>query len=73
MTIKVTKSDPPETKEILAEAIVRISDGFASLSKGGLNQDAIITLIQAKTKVSKRDVVLVLDALTRLKGWYCRP
>ena len=70
--IKVAKSDPPETKEILAEAITRISDGFAALQKSGLNKKAIIILIQAETRLAQRDIRAVLDALPRLKGWYCR-
>lgn len=72
MTVKVTKSVPPETTEILAEAIVRIGDGFSSLQKSGLNKRAIVVLIQAETKLSQRDITAVLDALPRLKGRYCR-
>lgn len=70
--VKVVKSDPPETKEILAEAITRISEGFTALEKSGLNKRAIMILIQAETKLPQRDIRLVLDALPRLKGWYCR-
>ena len=71
MTVKIIKSDPPQTKEILAEAIVKISDGFVSLQRSGLNKQAIIILLQAETKLSQRDIRIVLDALPRLKGWYC--
>jgi len=71
-SIKVVKSDPPETKQVLAEAVTRISEGFAALEKSGLNRKAIIILIQAETKLPLRDIRLVLDALPRLKGWYCR-
>lgn len=70
--VKVTKSDPPETTEILAEAIVRISAALEALSKSGLNQEAIIVLIHAKTKIGKKDILCVLNSLRRLKGWYCR-
>ncbi|BAQ16070.1 hypothetical protein [Methyloceanibacter caenitepidi] len=72
MTVKVKKSDPPETKEILAEAITRIGEGFDALQKSGLNKKAIIILIQAETRLSQRDIRTVLDALPRLRGWYCR-
>lgn len=73
MTISVKKNDEkPETKEILAEAIVRIGEGFDKLQKSGLNRKAIIILIQAETKLSQRDITTVLDALPRLAGWYCR-
>jgi len=71
--VKVIKSEPPETTEILAEAITRIGDAMNKLSKdSGLNERAIIILIQAKTKLSRRDITTVLDALKRLRGWYCR-
>jgi hypothetical protein len=71
--IKIKKNeDQPETKEILAEAIVRISDGFERLKRSGLNEDAIVALIQAKTKLSLGDIRLVIDSLAQLKGWYCR-
>lgn len=70
--VHITKSDPPESKEILAEAIVRIGDAFSALQKSGLNKRAIVILLQAETKISQRDITTILDALPRLKGWYCR-
>lgn len=72
MVIKIAKSNPPESKEILAEAITRISESFTRLSASGLNRDAIIVLLHDHTKISKRDIKLILDSLTRLRGWYCR-
>ena len=72
MNVRVKKSDPPETTEILAAAIVRISEGLAALEKSGLNNDAIITLIQHKTKLSRRDIATVLHAQARLASWYLR-
>jgi len=71
--VKVKKSDPPESKEILAEAIVRIGDAMNKLTKdSGLNERAIIILIQAETKLTRRDITTVLNALKRLRGWYCK-
>jgi hypothetical protein len=72
MSVRVKKSDPPESTEILAEAIVRISEALDSLYKSGVNRDAIVILIQAKTKLSRRDIEAVLNAQKRLAGWYCR-
>ena len=68
----IKKSEPPETKEILAEAIVKVSAGLAALEQSGLNRDAIVTLLRDKTKVGKRDIEAVLDGLKHLRGWYCR-
>ena len=71
--VKVKKSaDKPETTEILAEAIVRIGEAFAKLQESGLNRKAIVILIQAETKLSRQQINLVLNALTQLRGWYCK-
>lgn len=72
MIHKIVKSDPPETTEILAEAVTRISAAFEELQKSGLNRRAIVVLIQAETKLGKGTIETVLDALPRLRGWYCR-
>lgn len=70
--IHVVKSDPPESTEILAEAIVRIGGAMKKLGDSGLNHKAIVVLIQDATKLPKRDIELVIDAQKRLAGWYCR-
>jgi len=69
---KVTKSDPPESTEILAESIVRISESMEKLAASGLNHDAIVVLIKDKTKLGKGVIEDVLAAQRRLAGWYCR-
>lgn len=71
--ISVKKNEQqPESKEILAEAIVRIGKAFEDLQKSGLNKRAILVLVQAETKIAMRDIKAVIDALPRLRGWYCR-
>ena len=73
MSVRIKKNEvAPESKEILAEAIVRIGDAFAKLQESGLNREAIVVLIQDATKISKRDINEVLNALNKLRGWYCR-
>ena len=72
MTIRVKKSDPPESTEILADSIVRISEALTKLEASGVNHKAIVILIQAATKLSRRDIEAVLDVQKRLAGWYCR-
>jgi hypothetical protein len=71
MAITVKKSTPPESKEILAEAITRISESLTKLSASGLNRDAIIILLHDHTKIAKRDIKIILESLSRLRGWYC--
>jgi hypothetical protein len=71
--IKIKKSeDKPETKEVLADAIVRIGRGFAELHRSGLNREAIVVLLHSKTRISKSDIYTILDGLEQLEGWYCR-
>lgn len=70
--VKVKKSEPPESKEILAEAIVSIGQAAEKLMASGINKKAVIILLQAQTKLSQRDIRLVLDSLPQLERWYCR-
>jgi uncharacterized protein with von Willebrand factor type A (vWA) domain len=72
MNVRVVKSDPPETKEILAEAITRIGNSVAVLNSNGLNKRAIVLLLQDATGLKRSDITLILDALPKLRGWYCR-
>lgn len=61
---------PPDAAT-LAEAIVKISVGFESLKKSGLNQKAIIVLLNDWTGVGKRDIERVLLGLRDLSKAYC--
>lgn len=70
--VQVVKSDPPETTEILAEAIVRLGEAVKKLDGSGLNRKAIVLLLHDATKVGKRDIEEILDAIPRLRGWYCK-
>lgn len=76
--IKVIKSEEnPETPEILAAALIKISDAMEKLQqKGNLDDDAIAALIvnmKGMTgKIGKGDVRLVMDGLARLKSYYIR-
>ena len=71
--IKVVKdAENPEPKEILAAAIIKIGEAADALRKSGLNEDAIVILLHAKTTVPKRDIKVIFDGLRRMRGWYCR-
>jgi hypothetical protein len=71
---KIIKSDPPETTEILAASVIKISEAMDKLlnAPGGLRREAIVLLIHDMTKVGKPDIRLVLDALPQLRGYWCR-
>lgn len=72
MNVRVVKSDPPQSKEILAEAIERVGNSIAFLNSNGLNSKAIVILLHDATGVPKGQIKTILDALPRLRGWYCR-
>lgn len=65
-----------ETVEILAKAITEIADGFAKLKEWPLFQDTIILLLHQviwPSKITKKEIKLVLDAMPLLKKSYVRP
>lgn len=77
--IRVIKNEEnPETPEILASSLIKIGEAMQKLTsqKDGLNNNAIATLVSGMTgmqgKISKTDVLLVLDGLSRLKSYYIR-
>ena len=71
--VSVKQPEPPIKKEILAEAIVRIGNAANTLQNdSGLNKRALVVLLQDYTKLPKGDITTILDALPRLRGWYCR-
>ena len=62
--------------EKLAEAILKVADGFESLSKTDLNQKAIIALLKSMpgmSEVSKQTIKLILNNISNLKKWYIIP
>jgi len=69
--IRVTKSDPPESKQVLAKAIVDIGRAAKRLHLSGLNQKGVIALLHDGTKVPKGTIKTVLDGMRQLENWYC--
>lgn len=62
---------PAPDRDTLAQAIVRISDGFQRLQSSGLNLNAIVALLHDSTSVGKREIRCVLAGLGELKKNYC--
>lgn len=72
--VKVIQNPEDEVpKEILAQAIVRISQSVTSLKKSGMNQRAIVALVRDYTgyTINKGTVETVLNALSELQRMYC--
>lgn len=79
--VKIIKNkEKPETTQILAEAIIKISEAMEKLSKeSGLSENALVILIQANSgvlysgsKPSKTTVRVILKSMRTLKGYYLR-
>lgn len=75
--IKIIKNEEnPETPELLASSLIKISEAFEKLSgKGNLNNDALAALLKNMrgcSQLSKEDILLVLENLPKLKGYYIR-
>lgn len=73
-TTKVrVKQDPqePVAAEIVAKAIIDISDAMKKLSNSGLKRAAIIALVHDSTGLPKRDIILVLTSLEELRTEWC--
>jgi len=66
----VVQPEPPIEKRVLADAIVAVSKAMTDLQKSGLNREAIVVLVCNDTKLSRRDVNSVLDALRVLRSRY---
>lgn len=74
--IKVIKNEEnPETPEVLADAIIRISNGFKQLTTQGLTDRAIVTLLKGMTgmgEVSVPSIYLVLENIPKLASYYVK-
>lgn len=75
--IKVIKdSENPETPEVLASSLIKISEAFERFAREpGITQEGLIALLQnmkGMNAVGKREITLVLENLKRLKSYYVR-
>ena len=73
MPIKVVQKDgeKPVEKEVLADAILKVSDAMRKLSATGLNRKAIVALVKDASGITKKDIEIILDTLVDLKALYC--
>lgn len=71
--MKTKPQKHPETKvepATLAEVMLRIEQALAQLTKGGLNEKAILVLLTHSTKLPQTTIKKVLQALRELKDDY---
>lgn len=74
--IKVVKNEEkPETPELLADSIVKISRGFAQLTTQGLTEEAIVILLKGMrgmTDVSTPAIRMTIQNLPKLASYYLK-
>jgi len=75
ITVKVNEQNP-EPLDILAKAIIDVSDGFDKINKSKLTRKAIVLLLQAAigvSHISQKNINDVLDYAPKLKSIYTKP
>lgn len=70
--VVVVQPEHPVKREILAEAIIRISDSIRKLCDGGINRKAVTVLLKHSTGLTMGQIENVLDSIIDLKAMYCR-
>lgn len=63
----VQDKDKPVAANILAQAIMDVAEGMRQVSRSRLSREALIVLIHDRSKISKRDITLVLNNLDQLE------
>ena len=69
--LKVVPDD--NAPEIIAQSLVDIAAGFRNLEKSRLSRRALVTLIHDVSKVSRKDIELVLNNLAQLDTLHLKP
>lgn len=70
----IIRQDPDNEipSEVIATAILNISDSMERINRGALNQKALVILISAHSRISQATVRQVLDSLSVLRSVYLR-
>lgn len=63
--------DEPVATEIIARAIIDISDAMKKLSTSGLKRKAIVALVHDTSGIRKGDIEIVLNNLESLRETWC--
>lgn len=65
-------TEKPIPVELIAQAIIDISEAVNKALNAGLTREAIVTLIWASSGVGKSSIRAVLDDLANLRRKWCR-
>jgi hypothetical protein len=76
ITIKTDETNP-QPVEIIADAIIKVSEAMVQINRSQLRRRAILLLIKdqfpSTYKIGLKDIDLVLDYAEKLKDVYIRP
>ena len=64
------EGEEPVPVNVIAQSIVRIDKAVKRITRGGLNRDAIVTLLARSTNVTRNDIQAVLNGLDQLRKRY---
>jgi hypothetical protein len=59
--------------EQLADAITKLSEAGKALATSRLKQETIVLLLHNMTKVGKKDIVFILNALPEMQRTFLKP
>lgn len=63
-------ADTEISEDTLVEAIRKVSKAAQALADSGLNRKAIITLLHDRSKISKKNIEIILNNLEELADHY---
>jgi len=66
-------SSPRTVGEDLLQQVSRIAEALDTLTKKGLPRSLLILWIQKKTRLSQKDIIAVLDALSGIEKEFQKP
>lgn len=72
IAVKLDEKEP-EPVEVMARAIIQISEAMAKISKTRLTRRALVVLIQANSGLNQGTINIVLDNLADLEKNWLKP
>lgn len=73
VNIKQVENEPEIPFEVMVKSIEQIAKSMQVLSESRLRREAVVTLIQHRSKVSRKDIEIVLNNLRDLEMDYLKP
>jgi hypothetical protein len=72
VNVKQPEGKEPVPVDVIATSIQKIAEGIERINSSQVNRRCVIVLLADYTKVSRSDIVKVLDGLASLKAVYLK-